>query len=104
MPSNQFLQMGLFLPSCVSLNLQLDETSHDQRWDAGTSYPTLRPRIFGSLSLVLSLLWISSNSITSSQGSFTIYQMCSNPPIKCLYPYQCLASGSREGSHIRSYT
>lgn len=87
MPSNQVLQLGLFLSSCISLSHGLDETSHAERWDAGTSYPTLSPRIFGSLSLVLSLLWISSNSITSSQGSFTIYQMCSNPPIKCLYPY-----------------
>lgn len=71
-PSNQFLQLGLFLSSCVSLDHGLDEPSHAQRWDSGTSYPTLRPRIFGSLSLVLSLPWISSNSITSSQGSFAI--------------------------------
>lgn len=89
MPSNQFLQLGLFLSNCISLNHRLDETSHAQKWDAGTSYPTLSPRIFGSLFLVFYLPWISSNSITSSQGSFTIYQMCSNPPIKCLYPYQC---------------
>lgn len=89
MPSNQFLQLGLFLSNCISLNHRLDETSHAQKWDAGTSYPTLSPRIFGSLFLVFYLPWISSYSITSSQGSFTIYQMCSNPPIKCLYPYQC---------------
>lgn len=100
MPSNQFLQ---FLSSCISLDRRLDETSHAQRGDAGTSYPTLSPRIFGSLSLALSLTWISSNSISSSQGSFTIYQMCSNPPIKCLYPYQCQPSLRQWGGfHIRS--